>query len=111
MEKACAKIKIMKGTNEISVQDQQEVSKMEEHWMKRKSMKKVSAKIKSRKWTNGSSMTNANRTNRKLQQNGETLDAEKQYGKGQCQEWEVNLLGSCYLCMIDRKRDIYVYNH
>jgi hypothetical protein len=58
--------------------------------MKRKSMKKVSAKIKSRKWTNGSSMTNAYRTNRKLKQNGGTLDADKYYGKGQCQEWEVD---------------------
>jgi hypothetical protein len=37
-------------------------------------MEKVSAKIKSRKW---SSMTNAYRTNRKLKQNGGTLDAEK----------------------------------
>ncbi len=48
--------------------------------MKRKSMKKVSAKIKSRKWTNGSSMINAYRTNRKLKQNGGTLDADKYYG-------------------------------
>jgi len=31
------------------------VRKVEEHWMVRKSMEKVSAKIKSRKWTNGSS--------------------------------------------------------
>jgi len=64
------------------------VRNMEEHWMKRKSMKKVSAKIKSRKWTNGSSMTNAYRTNRKLKQNGGTLDTEKEYGKGHCQDQE-----------------------
>ncbi len=64
------------------------VSNMEEHWMQTKSMKKVSAKIKSRKWTNGSSMTNANRTNRKFKQNGGTLDAEKEYEKGQCQDQE-----------------------
>ncbi len=34
------------------------------------------------------SVTNVYRTNRKEKQNGSTLDAEKEYGKGQCQDQE-----------------------
>ncbi len=94
--------------------------------MQRKSMEKVSAKIKSRKWTNEISdkcvqdqkerktkwkntgckeriwkrsvpssrvgsgpmgaVTNVYKTNRKVKQNGGTLDTEKEYGKGHCQD-------------------------